>query len=300
MSDFKEINPLILEIAYESMGFNSDHKIVNPYGFFERIFNPPKDEFGRSLKFKKDNLKNKPVYRMISEDDWNYVLKIGRFRKSFPLNQDEKTLENLKRTNPLEYKRIIYSQNSRNFTRVTPNREYSSNFNNSKNPLLIEFKPISKKLFPSTELGGNDELFAKNLSLKDVLVVRDKSGKIIYDSRESNLSSEIEDQIKEVYLNYRSSANSRQGSKKEVKEFREYLKCHPIKYSCFNPNSLEKKLFSAIFLAFFISGLFFSLPTLTGNVIGSFGTGNKLLGIVLIFFGIGGFFIYNLFKKDKL
>jgi hypothetical protein len=41
-------------------------------------------------------------------------------------------------------------------------------------------------------------------------------------------------------------------------------------------------------------------PQITGNAIGFSEEKSSIMGIFLIIFGIVGFFVYNLFKKDKL
>jgi len=89
------------------------------------------------------------------------------------------------------------------------------------------------------------------------------------------------------------------GSKKDKKGFFKFVnsdKKDPLKEKKKN-HSLEK-IVSGIFVFSFLAGLFLSLSEigLTGNVVGNFGAGNKLLGIVLIVVGVLGLFLYKKLK----
>lgn len=77
------------------------------------------------------------------------------------------------------------------------------------------------------------------------------------------------------------------GSKKDINGFKNFVG---------KKNKRLEKIVSGIFVFSFLAGLFLSSGNLTGNVIGNSGAGNKLLGIVLILFGIGGFFVYRKLK----
>jgi hypoxanthine phosphoribosyltransferase len=57
-----------------------------------------------------------------------------------------------------------------------------------------------------------------------------------------------------------------------------------------------ENIISGIFIFSFLVGLFLSSNNLTGNVIGSSGTGHKLFGMILVLVGIGGFFVYRKLK----
>lgn len=88
------------------------------------------------------------------------------------------------------------------------------------------------------------------------------------------------------------------GSKKDLKGFEKYVKSKSKKTQ--KGNSLEDKLISGAFIAFFIAGLFFISPSLTGNVISP---SNILIsnisGVALILGGTIGFFIYKKYYKKK-
>jgi hypothetical protein len=58
-------------------------------------------------------------------------------------------------------------------------------------------------------------------------------------------------------------------------------------------SDLELKLVAGFFTLFFIIGLFLFPNNLTGGVVGIFETTRSVVGIILILFGIFGFFIYN-------
>lgn len=76
------------------------------------------------------------------------------------------------------------------------------------------------------------------------------------------------------------------------KDIKEYLhEKHPENISK-KPRTLEK-IVSGIFVFSFLAGLFLSSNNLTGNIIGNSESAHKLLGIILIFVGIFGFFIYR-------
>ncbi len=154
--------------------------INNPYAFWERIFSPPKDELGRPLKFKKSKIMKKPMYRVISLEDWQEALKTGKFKTSLPIKQDEAYLNEIKEKDKTKYKQIIHNQNARKFTRVTPKEPYAWKNSTSDLDVLVKYNSIYKKLNPSTEYGGDDELFACGLSVNDVSEVVDKKGNIIY------------------------------------------------------------------------------------------------------------------------
>ncbi len=80
------------------------------------------------------------------------------------------------------------------------------------------------------------------------------------------------------------------GSKKDAKKF----------YKFVNKNvkdSLEGRIISGIFILFFITGLVFASPILTGNVIGISEDKSNILGLLFIILGIGGFFIHRKLKS---
>lgn len=60
-----------------------------------------------------------------------------------------------------------------------------------------------------------------------------------------------------------------------------------------------ENIISGIFIFSFLVGLFFSSNNLTGNVIGTSGSFHKLIGIILVLFGIGGFFVYRRIRRIK-
>jgi len=227
--------------------------IENPYTFWERLFSSPKDELGKPLKFRKNKIMKSPMYRLIPKKDWEDTLGTGKFKTSFPLEQREGHLERLKETDPHLYKKVIYGQNSRKFTRVTPKKKDALMHSNSESDVLVELKPIYKKLFPSTEYGGYNEIFAYDLSIKDLSTVTNKKGEIIYHEP------------------------SYQGPSKVT----------PL------VNPLERKLISEIFLLLFLVGISLIPANLTANIIGNYGTVHRLIGITLILLAISGYFVYN-------
>ena len=80
------------------------------------------------------------------------------------------------------------------------------------------------------------------------------------------------------------------GSKKDAKKF----------YKFVNKNvkdSLEDRIISGFFILFFIVGLSFASPLLTGNAIGISEDKSNLLGLLFIILGIGGFFIHKKLKS---
>jgi len=88
------------------------------------------------------------------------------------------------------------------------------------------------------------------------------------------------------------------GSKKDIKEFGKYVKNKSKKTQ--KGNSLENKLISGVFIAFFIAGLFFISPSLTGNVIGNSNISIlNIFGVALILIGAVGFFISKKDHKKK-
>ena len=88
------------------------------------------------------------------------------------------------------------------------------------------------------------------------------------------------------------------GSKKDIKEFGKYVKYKSKKTQ--KGNSLENKLISGVFIAFFIAGLFFISPSLTGNVIGNSNISIlNIFGVALILIGAVGFFISKKYKYKR-
>jgi hypothetical protein len=178
----------------------------NPYGYMRRIFNPPVDELGQKLKFSvPSKIKNSETYRVMTTADTEHLLSTGKFKTSLPIEQDVKFMEELKTTNPERYKAIKYAENSRNYTRVTPDKNYAEMhyFDDLINPSdkgnIVTLKPLKNRIFPSTEVGGYNELFAKDLTIDDVLHIKDRNGKIIYQSPNSKNSFKSEiDWIKPV------------------------------------------------------------------------------------------------------
>ena len=173
----------------------------NPYGYIRRNFNPPVDELGKKLKFSvPSKIKNSETYRVMTTADTEHLLSTGKFKTSLPNEQDVKFMEGLKTTNPERYKAIKYAENSKNYTRVTPDKNYAEMhyFNDPINPSdkgnIITLKPLKNRISPSTEVGGYNELFAKNLTIDDVLHIKDRSGKVIYQSPNSKkqFKSEID------------------------------------------------------------------------------------------------------------
>lgn len=153
------------------------------YNLWDRTFNPPKDELGRKLKFTKNKIMKKPMYRTITLADWQHVLKTGKFLKSYPIDNED-YLKKIKDIDPKTYKEIRYKEKSRNYTRVTPHPDYAKQYAwQNDTDVFVEFKPMYDRLFPSTEVGGYDEIFAKDLSLEDVVRVTDRKGNIIYDKK---------------------------------------------------------------------------------------------------------------------
>jgi len=76
------------------------------------------------------------------------------------------------------------------------------------------------------------------------------------------------------------------GSKKDIEGFKEYIQKT-------KKNSLENKIISGLFILTFLTGIILTTFNLTGNIIGTSGTANKFLGIILFLLGISGFFIYR-------
>jgi len=181
--------------------FNSEipKENSNPYGYMRRIFNPPVDELGQKLKFSvPSKIKNSETYRVMTTADTEHLLSTGKFKTSLPIEQDVKFMEGLKTTNPERYKAIKYAENSRNYTRVTPDKNYAEMhyFDDLINPSdkgnIITLKPLKNRIAPSTEVGGYNELFAKDLTIDDVLHIKDRSGKVIYQSPNSKNSFKSE------------------------------------------------------------------------------------------------------------
>lgn len=152
------------------------------YNLWDRTFNPPKDEFGRKLKFTKNKIMKKPMYRTMTMADWQHALKTGKFLKSLPTDNED-YLRRIKDTDPKTYKEIRYREKSRDYTRVTPYPDYAKmHVWTNPNDVFVEFKPIYKKLQPSSEVGGYDEIFAEDLSIEDVKKVIDMQGNILYEN----------------------------------------------------------------------------------------------------------------------
>ena len=82
--------------------------------------------------------------------DTEHLLSTGKFKTSLPIEQDVKFMEGLKTTNPERYKAIKYAENSRNYTRVTPDKNYAEThyFDDLINPSdkgnIITLKPLKK------------------------------------------------------------------------------------------------------------------------------------------------------------
>lgn len=173
----------------------------NPYGYMRRNLNPPVDELGQKLKFSvPSKIKNSETYRAMTTADTEHLLSTGKFKTSLPIEQDVKFMEGLKTTNPERYKAIKYAENSRNYTRVTPDKNYAEMhyfddpINSSDKGNIVTLKPLKNRIAPSTEVGGYNELFAKDLIIDDVLHIKDRSGKVIYQSPNSKkqFKSEID------------------------------------------------------------------------------------------------------------
>jgi hypothetical protein len=62
--------------------------------------------------------------------------------------------------------------------------------------------------------------------------------------------------------------------------------------------SLENKIISSLFILTFLSGIALTAFNMTGNIIGTSGTGNRFIGIILFLLGISGFFIYRRLNKN--
>ncbi|MFA5952971.1 MAG: hypothetical protein WC812_00070 [Candidatus Pacearchaeota archaeon] len=81
-------------------------------------------------------------------------------------------------------------------------------------------------------------------------------------------------------------------SLEDKKEFKEFFIRNEKK-----ENGLEKSLVSSVFLMIFIAGLFFSVPKITGGVIGVSKFGSSIIGSILMIIGIVGSFFYMFFNK---
>jgi len=83
------------------------------------------------------------------------------------------------------------------------------------------------------------------------------------------------------------------GSKKDVKSFKEFI--HGENQE--NPgDSLEKRIITGVFSSFILVGLFFSIPSINGNVIENNGILSNLGGGLLFAIGIMGLFIRKKLK----
>ncbi len=86
--------------------------------------------------------------------------------------------------------------------------------------------------------------------------------------------------------------NNRQQLSRDIKQY--LHEKHPEKV--FEKKRGLEKIISGIFIFSFVLGLFLSRGDLTGNVVGNSETAHKVLGIVLVLIGIGGFFVYRNLK----
>lgn len=86
------------------------------------------------------------------------------------------------------------------------------------------------------------------------------------------------------------------GSKKDKKDFYKFVNANKKDYLEEKKNRSLEKIISGIFILSFLAGLFLSSGNLTGNVVGGSGTAHKLLGIILVLVGMGGFFVYRKLK----
>jgi hypothetical protein len=80
------------------------------------------------------------------------------------------------------------------------------------------------------------------------------------------------------------------GSKKDIEGFKKFIKNT-------KGNSLESKIISGLFILSFLTGIFLIPSNLTGNIIGTSGTANKFIGIILFLLGLSGFFIYRKLRR---
>ncbi len=106
-----------------------------------------------------------------------------------------------------------------------------------------------------------------------------------------DIKSKIRTEMRENKQNYKKFLSNRRQLSSDIKNY--LHEKHPEKVLGKNNSGTLEKIVSGVFVLSFLVGLFLSSGNLTGNAIGSSGSFHKLIGIILILVGIGGFFVYR-------